>query len=470
MKIMSQRSSLDHIRLLLVIVLFLPIPVRAELSISEIMYDLEGSDADREWVEVYNAGNDDIDVSLYRFFNRDGGHILKSYGNGGVVLKAQAYGVIADDPLTFLHDYSNYSGPLFDSSFSLVSSDTLGIKDAKGVVVSQISYSDALGAKGDGNSLQLVAGVLRPARPTPGEINTTTQAPQTTTPANENATPAVTASPPSTTPWKVEPQVYANAGSDRVVAVGSEVLFQGLALGSKKEPLVAARYVWNFGDGEVQEGKNTAHVYREIGEYVVTLDVASGEYSQGDRVFVSVIPADISISKTTRGAEGFIAVRNDSASDLNVSSFRIAVGTSTFTFPPNTILRSHAIVKFSNSVTGLRPTDTQLAELQYPNGLIVSSRKIESFEEKNIQPTAGVVIKDVVETVRKPVLASASSYVPEDSVRETSSEKTGGHVLPYLIAATALIGLTSALILTTRRKQSDELSAEDFRIIEDEDT
>src|SRR3989344_8980048 len=47
-----------------------PKPVSAELVINEFVSDTEGTSTDPDWVEIYNNGSDDADLSLYRL--RDG--------------------------------------------------------------------------------------------------------------------------------------------------------------------------------------------------------------------------------------------------------------------------------------------------------------------------------------------------------------------------------------------------------------
>ena len=49
---------------------------RAEVVINEIMYDLEGTDTGREWIEIYNNSNSSVDLSSYKLFEADTNHEL----------------------------------------------------------------------------------------------------------------------------------------------------------------------------------------------------------------------------------------------------------------------------------------------------------------------------------------------------------------------------------------------------------
>ena len=60
------------------IILLLIIPtVSAQIEITEIMYDVPGSDAGREWIEIHNTGNT-TDLTDWRFFESGSNHKLKN--------------------------------------------------------------------------------------------------------------------------------------------------------------------------------------------------------------------------------------------------------------------------------------------------------------------------------------------------------------------------------------------------------
>jgi Lamin Tail Domain len=125
------------------------------LTISEIMYNPAGANTGRQWVEVVNVSPDPIDLGAktIRLFAGGGNHVIKA-GNGmGTSLASEGVAVIADNPMAFLADWPNFTGMLLKSSFSLTSSGTLGILDGDTSLAS-VTYSSALGAKDDGNSLQ----------------------------------------------------------------------------------------------------------------------------------------------------------------------------------------------------------------------------------------------------------------------------------------------------------------------------
>lgn len=142
--------------------------------ISEIMYDPAGADDDHEWIEVWNGTDEAIDLTDWEFTENSGDHGL-ALASGVIIVDAGERFVIAEDAAQFLLDYPEFSGVLFDSSFSLSNTgEMIAIKNAGGDVVDEVTYDSAQGASDDGNSLQRTAeDTWVPAEPTPGEENAT---------------------------------------------------------------------------------------------------------------------------------------------------------------------------------------------------------------------------------------------------------------------------------------------------------
>ena len=124
------------------------------IVITEIMYDLPGSDTGREWIEVKNNSSGDVDLSTYKFFENDTNHKLESF-QGELILSYGSFAIIADDPAKFLIDWPNFSGIIFDSSFSLSNTgEILFLKDENSNIVDEVNYVSLWGASGNGKSLQ----------------------------------------------------------------------------------------------------------------------------------------------------------------------------------------------------------------------------------------------------------------------------------------------------------------------------
>src|SRR3989344_5734849 len=98
------------------IILFLiPASLFANVEITEIMYDVSGSDTGREWIEV--KANTETDLADWKLFEANTNHALTLVG-GTALVPAGGVAVIADNTEKFLLDFPSFSGTLFDSSFS----------------------------------------------------------------------------------------------------------------------------------------------------------------------------------------------------------------------------------------------------------------------------------------------------------------------------------------------------------------
>ena len=361
---------------LITLILLIPSPIFAQVVISEIMYDLEGSDSGREWIEIYNDGNAQIDLSTHKLFEAQTNHGLKLIQGTGL-LEAGEIAIVADNSAKFLVDWSNYTGHLFDSSFSLKNTgENLILRNVDLVDIDLVNYLPDWGAVGDGNSLQKINNQWSASNPSPGVFNTSQQS---EIPQTQTTTQTQSPNPQNTNiSWPIESQIFAKAGQDRVVVVGADTEFKGEALGLQKEPLDNARYLWNFGDGTVQEGKNIFHNYYYPNEYIITLDVSSGKFSASDRINIKAIPADIIISSHGLGVDSFVELHNKTPHELDLSFWVLKVGLEKFIIPKNTIVSANKKLIFSPQATNFNIKKNETPFLHYPNGSLVT------FYEKEI--------------------------------------------------------------------------------------
>lgn len=94
-------------------------------QITEVMYDLEGSDDKREWIELYNDTVETLDLSNWSItigsetskhglnFTTDKG------GRGSGVISPGEYIIVASDAATMTAEYSSFTGQLADSVMNL---------------------------------------------------------------------------------------------------------------------------------------------------------------------------------------------------------------------------------------------------------------------------------------------------------------------------------------------------------------
>jgi hypothetical protein len=243
---------------------------KPEIVINEIMYNLEGADEGREWVEIFNNGSTTADLTNWKFYDGQSNHKL-NLARGSAIIYPGGYAIISSGADKFLTDNPSFSGTILEGSFSLNNSnEILSIKDVSDNIIDQVSYSSSLGANGDGLSLQKINGVFQPASPTPGEENkiSLSQTSQT-----EKALSAFfTISP--TNP-----------------KANQEVVF----LASSSDPEIINNYQWDFNDSSTSLKQNIStsspiivHIFDNPGNYEIGLSVFSSDSSSSYSAIISV--------------------------------------------------------------------------------------------------------------------------------------------------------------------------------------
>jgi hypothetical protein len=153
----------------LMLVVVAPIFTHA-LLITEVMYDLPGSDTGREWIEVWNNGTSSIELARMRLHDGKSGHAITSV-HGNAVMLPGTYAIIVRDAIAFEEEYQSASLAIFRSPFSFNNTGaTIGVRDATSRILDTITYTKSLGSDGDGNTLNRDSiGVSLVARtPSPG--------------------------------------------------------------------------------------------------------------------------------------------------------------------------------------------------------------------------------------------------------------------------------------------------------------
>ncbi len=159
------------LRLLLVAFGLVSVPSATAMVFNEIYYDAIGSDDNQEWFEIVNEKNETVDINGWKFFEDSVNHNLVLV-IGSSVLNPGTFALVAEDAQTFLTNNQNFSGTLFDSSFSLSNTgETIVLKNNTGGVEDNITYSYIWGGQENGFSVGLYNGVWKETLQTPGAAN-----------------------------------------------------------------------------------------------------------------------------------------------------------------------------------------------------------------------------------------------------------------------------------------------------------
>lgn len=342
--------------------LVLPMYAYAQIRITEVMYDPAGSDTKREWIEIFNEGNIDIDLSTYFLFENNVYHKLVAQTDS--IIHSGSYAIIADSITEVLADYSDFTGLIFDSVFSLTNiGESISVANPQKVLTDTFEYTSEMGANNTGQSLQINGVNVITASPTFGIINKTEsesiEAEATSTSSNSSGS---SSSNDSSHSQQIETTTYqpttfkVGAGRDRVVSINTPIDFEAYI---SKENLIP-RYLWNFGDFKTETGRKNTHIYRDTGIYEVVLEAKTKGYTGISRTEVQVVKPQLTILKAT----STISIHNDSKQEINIGGFVFDYEKGQFKIPSNTI------VKGENSIFLDVATSTILKSFQYPNSEI----------------------------------------------------------------------------------------------------
>jgi len=432
---MSTVGRINFKTLLVFICLFsLPLFSKAQV-INEIMYDPQDADDKREWVEIYNSTNSNVDISSWKFLeNVSASNHGLSLVQGNASLLPGEYALIVIDLSKFQSSWS-FGGTIFRVSGVTAfnnSGATLILKNSNGVEVSRYEYNSSQGASGDGNSLQLQTdGTWIVASPTPGLINSSLAyiPPDTTaTTTNQTATTTTTQTT-STNTTNTENQTlsahYGSAGLSIVESISKFEVGAGRArlsmVGTPIEFRPEMKYSysgnmtfkWSFGDGAIGYGQVLSHSYAYPGDYIVVLNVSSPGGQAVSRTNVKIVPADISISLASVER---VEVFNNSKNEINLFGRAVSSQGHFFIFPEDTIIRAGQKISFDSKITGLtsaRPEDTSLVVV----GMEVKPQEILAKIEEQ-KSTKIISIRNEIAALEQQRLALLQGETPNLKITE----------------------------------------------------
>lgn len=366
-----------------VIFLFFPTIVSAQIIISEVMYDVSGTDTGYEWIEVYNSYPESVDLATYKLFENNVNHKISSEVDS--ILPSNKYAIIADNTVKFLEQNPTYKGMLLDSAFSLNNTgETISIYDAEGQLEDTFTYISDLGANGTGNSLQRADGVIIVASSTIGLENATVAVSEDEAEDGAGSTSGSGSSGSGSgvsqsdsvsthssqiplTKFELPPGLKIGAGRDREVTVHTPIKFNILS-----DPSVGRikNVKWSFGDGKSGTGANIKHTYKFPGQYIVIVNANKGDSSGVSRVRVDVISPQLSaIFKD--GVEQYLDIENLGDSEVNVGEYFLEFNSKGQVFAPDTIIAPKSKISIAledmSFIDNLRQNG-----LYFPDGKIVT--------------------------------------------------------------------------------------------------
>ncbi len=370
----------------------LPFSVNAtNVVINEIMYDLPGIDTDHEWIEILNISDTEIDLTNWKF-NDGSNHNLneppKNGGQGLLKISAGEYTILTGDATTFLTDHPGFSGTVIDTVMSLKNTNaTLKILDLENNEIDSIAYESIWGANGDWKTLEKIdsqgtntqnnwqISVLDGG--TPGILNSSGAEIVLEDNGEETSIESTTSGVPII-PVNQPPVAY--AGTDITALINQEIIFDGsLSSDSNNDALT---YFWNFGDGATDIEQISKHTYLYPGQYIISLLVDDGEFSDLDIITINIYNKSIIISEFLPDPEGtdaeneWIELYNQSNQIANLSNWQLddqEEGSLPFIFPANSLIGPNQFLVLIRSITKIAlNNDNDQVRLIYPDGSLAA--------------------------------------------------------------------------------------------------
>ena len=250
-----------------------------DLVISEIMYDLSGSDSNREWIEIYNSGTEEIAVipgsggQAWRFF--DGSNHTLSLAQGTTTIASFEFFVIASNAEQFLLDYPEFVGTVFDTVMSLPNSSAdiaLSFDGGDNYPIAA-SYDSTWGGNGTGLSLEKI-NLTQDSGPDNWQESSIT-----------GGTPGATNSEGQPEEETQNPQAVAICPTS--LLVGEEGFFD--ATQSIDPQNLSLIFLWDFLDGTTTTSSQAYHTWLEVNNYNVSLTVSNGELDDTVYCLVEIV-------------------------------------------------------------------------------------------------------------------------------------------------------------------------------------
>ena len=124
--------------------------------INEINYNAHEDFESKDWVELYNSGATDVDLTGWTYSDADDDHVFAF--PGGTILKSEEYLVVSQEIASFSAIHPGVSNVVGDADFGLAGSGELvRIFDASGAIVDSLTYDDSAPwpEEADGNGYTL---------------------------------------------------------------------------------------------------------------------------------------------------------------------------------------------------------------------------------------------------------------------------------------------------------------------------
>lgn len=265
--------------------------------------------------------------------------------------------------------------------------------------------------------------------------------------------------------------ITAVIAAESAVSAGAGSFFEGAAFGAKGEPLLSpVRYLWNFGDGVIAEGKRVFHAYAYPGSYIVTLTVAYHYSSAEARATVTALAPNVAL---VAPGDGSLLLSNGTSAELVVGHWSLRDAAGAFVIPEGTRVMPHGGIRFSPGVMGF--WGGLSSTLNFPNGVQAASAKASLDSPLRGEPVQASDMERYYAAPLIPIPEGVDIHAPalpaeEGEVLGAATEAVEGNPAALWGSLTALIvllgfGVVAVRYLQTAQAPRETLpTAEEFEI------
>lgn len=456
----------------------LPTLLFASVRINEIAWMGSHVSHNHQWIELYNTGNESVDLSGWRLISVGSTPQIDLTGsidaNGYYLLERTSDQSVPDIPADII-----YTGALVNAG------EHLQLIDAQGNIIDDINNSDGWVA-GDNTTketMQRTSTGWIAAAPTPRATNhnvpTQTSHVEQDSSSNTQSSDAsliistqhdIVIEKTDTPDYTAHLEIPSKGISGVPVSFRTEVYRYG-------DLRLRGYYRITMGDGTEYtiSPRNTAdltfeHTYAYPGSYVFTLEYRTNNFENSAPVLlaqqiITVTPSPLSITNIT--GSGGIEIYNDSAAVQDISGWRISNTAGSYSMPSHTYIAPHSSTVLMHKGIYSISTSSSATTLYTPTGRSVSTYDHPAIKHPSVQyyaqPVAGshshsdtvhTTSTLIYEGVSEGILSDRtidmnSTEVSQSSSRIIVSEKPSREVSWGLIIgalAIALLGIGISVI------------------------
>jgi plastocyanin len=369
--------------------------------LSEIAWMGTDVDANNEWIEIYNFGNEPQDLAGWTLTSGAGlavalGGVLEPHGVG--ILERTDDATVPD-----VIALAIYTGALANTGDS--ASLTLTLKDPDGVVVDEVVGGTDWSLIGGSNTVpkktaqRTMTNTWVTAAPTPGAQNAQVSddvdeddEDEDDTEDDDDNTSTSTVKKSSGSKKTVAKLVVSDAeltitlSHPEVVYAGKPVTFSVTPSGIGHTIMNSLVYTWNLGDTSTGVGKSVTHTYEHPGTYLLVLEAVYRTRSVILEYLVEVLPMNLTLVRSTNGD---LIVTNKTESTIDVSGYTLK-GTTSFVFPKLSRIPAGSSLVIDKSRIGGNTVTASLADLR--GAIVASVGASPTFVAKDAGPMTMVAV------------------------------------------------------------------------------